>query len=168
MNDTIYVHVSHMPQLLAYGAKEVIGLGENTAPFLRISQSDTKLWCDIFALNSDVLVAALDRYLDAISHIRRELQSPPADTKTQASAAETPMLFARIAASCLITTVMEAEKKAGLPFSRFAGTGFADFVSPATSEPDMDLEHISNHYAALLPMLAAYEAQLQLLIAPYR
>ncbi len=49
-------------------------------------------------------------------------------------------LFPRIAASCLVTTVMEAEKKSGFPFARYAGTGFADFTYPASQPPEDDIE----------------------------
>ena len=160
LHDTIYGYVSHLPQLLAYGAAEVVDASGALSRFLRIAASDRTLWRDIFLLNAEVITAALDRYLDALSHIHRELKSAPHDAEIKETNADTNMLFARIAASCLVTTVMEAEKKAGVPFARFAGTGFADFTSPATSEPEGDLEHISNHYAALIPMLAAYEVEL--------
>lgn len=160
MHDVIYGYVSHLPQLLAFAAKEVVRENENLTQFLRISHSDRKLWQDIFAANADIIAAALDRYLDAIMHIHRELQSAPHDAESKPGDANTSALFARIAASCLATTVMEAEKKTGVAFAKFAGTGFADFVSPATSEPEHDLEHISNHYAALIPMLATYEKAL--------
>ena len=160
MHDVIYGYVSHLPQLLAFACKEVVSESENLTRFLRISHSDRALWNDIFAANADILGAALDRYIDAISHIHRELTSAPIDAEIQKTNADTGELFARIAAACLATTVMEAEKKAGVPFAKFAGNGFADFVSPATTEPEKDLENISNHYAALIPMLAGYEKAL--------
>ncbi len=160
MHDMIYGYVSHLPQLLAFAAKEVVSENENLTRFLRIAHSDRALWKDIFAANADVIATALDRYLDAISHIHRELKSAPHDAEIKPNDADTNMLFARIAASCLATTVMEAEKKAGAPFAKFAGTGFIDFVSPATTEPEKDLENISNHYAALIPLLAGYEKTL--------
>jgi len=84
-------------------------------------------------MNRDNLLAALDRYIDAITHIMEEFSDAP-----DGSGGEPDMelvrvsLFPRVAASCLVTTVMEAEKKAGFSFARYAGTGFADFTFPAS------------------------------------
>ncbi|NBX03518.1 MAG: hypothetical protein EBR02_05575, partial [Alphaproteobacteria bacterium] len=66
------------------------------------------------------------------------------------------VLFPRIAASCLVTTVMNAERKAGFPFARYAGTGLADFASPATLAPDETIEKISDHSAAVRPILRQF------------
>ncbi len=167
MHDMIYGYVSHLPQLLSFASAPLVaasekecGASEICARFLRISSSDKGLWQSIFLLNREVLLGAIDRYLDVIIHIRKELASAPAETPSENSDAARLVLFPRIIASCLVTTVMEAEKKAGVPFVRFAGTGFADFTAPATTDPEGDLEHISSHYAALIPMLASYEKAL--------
>jgi cyclohexadieny/prephenate dehydrogenase len=160
LHDTVYGYVSHLPQLLAFALRPILPAGE-LERFMRISHSDAALWSGIFLLNADVIKAALTRYLDVIVHIRRELASAPEGTPSTESDATRLVLFPRVVASCLITTVMEAEKKSGVGFMRFAGTGFADFASPATSAPDEHLEHISNHYLQMAELLAAFEERLE-------
>ncbi len=168
LHDMIYAYVSHLPQLLAFIAGRPLlaqgSLFDNDIvlqKFTRLSGSDLELWLDIFHYNSGHLAAALDRYIDVIAHITRELKDAPEgnddladDTLTHA------VLFPRVAASCLITTVMEAEKKSGFSFARYAGTGFADFTYPATHPPEGDIENISNHHSAMLGILARYWEEL--------
>lgn len=168
LHDTVYGYVSHLPQLLAFAVRPIIDAKEAelqaSAPlqkFLRLSNSDIGLWCGIFLLNREVMIASANRYRDVIAHIRKELASAPEGTPSTDSDQSRLSLFPRIVASCLITTVMEAEKKSGVVFMRFAGTGFADVTSPATTAPEADLEHISNHYAQVTALLAKLEARLQ-------
>lgn len=164
IHDLIYGYVSHLPQLLAYAAKDTLAGYENDSAltrFLRIAGSNPALWEDIFSLNQTNILLALDRYLDALNHITSELAVAPEDVvqeHNQHYAAN--VLFPRIAASCLVTTVMEAEKKNGIPFVDFAGTGFADFTSPAASDPEDDLEKISSHSDAVHQLLVQYIEQL--------
>lgn len=167
LHDHIYAYVSHLPQLLAYAVGQTIpgyARQETLSRFLRKSSANIQLWAEIFALNKTNLLAALDRYLDAISHIVNELKSAPADAspvQPADPALAATVLFPRIAASCLITTVMEAERKAGLSFARYSGAGFADFASPATSAPDNDLERISSQYPHVVALLETYSAHLK-------
>ncbi len=172
LHDLVYAYVSHLPQLLSFAAAGVLegrtGDLADLSPetellkkFLRISHSGAEMWIEIFLLNKTNLMKALNRYLDAVTHIRNELLEPPEDAARQAIApADVNLayrgLFPRVAASCLITTVMEAEKKAGFPFARFAGTGFADFTYPASQSPEGDIESISNQYQAVLAVLEDY------------
>lgn len=169
LHDMIYAYVSHLPQLLArVAAKQcppealVSKSDELMQKFTRLSHSDLDMWIEIFMNNRDNLLAALDRYMDVIAHIIHELAEAPADASSPAGdAAIQNALFPRIAASCLITTVMEAEKKAGFTFSRYAGTGFADFTYPASQPPDEDIESISNHHSAVLRILIEYQKELK-------
>jgi len=191
LHDMIYAYVSHLPQLLAFAANAAIsspsptggGRGggimygdvSNNAPlptsplrvegfnrFIRLAGSSPELWTEIFALNSANLLKALDRYLDVIAHIRRELKQAPEGTPTEYDETQAhTALFPRIASSCLITTVMEAEKQAGFSFKRYAGTGFADFTYVATQPPDEDLERISAQYPLVGAILGEYAARLQ-------
>ncbi|MDX2073417.1 MAG: prephenate dehydrogenase/arogenate dehydrogenase family protein [Alphaproteobacteria bacterium] len=170
MHDTIYGYVSHLPQLLAFAAAPVVAAdegelsgNESLTRFLRIANSSHDLWDDIFSLNRDVLLAAIDRYLDVVTHIRKELSSAPADTESAISSSARISFFPRIVSACLITTVMEAEKNAGVPFVRFSGSGFADFTAPATTDPEGELEHISSHYAQIGELLDAFITRLQAL-----
>jgi prephenate dehydrogenase len=170
LHDLIYAYVSHLPQLLAFAAfhplEEYASNEEEDdllRKFLRLSRSDIEMWIDIFMLNRDNVLAALDRYLDAVLHIRHELDDAPADEPVPLAdeTAARKALFPRIAASCLITTIMEAEKKAGFPFARYAGTGFADFSYPASQPPEDDIEHISKQYQAVGKVLDEYIERLR-------
>ncbi len=168
LHDMIYAYVSHLPQVLAFVASRPLlaqgSLFDNDPvlqKFTRLSGSDMSLWLDIFLCNSENLYAALSRYLDVINHIGDELKAAPEGNADLADDTLTQMvLFPRIAASCLITTVMEAEKKAGFSFARFAGNGFADFTYPATHPPEDDIENISNHHSAMAILLARYKNEL--------
>ncbi len=162
LHDLIYAYVSHLPQLLAFAVASLLSehmktQDESLRKFLRLCKSSPALWAEIFSLNHVNLLKGLDRYLDVLHHIRRELkQGPTGETNEHNIALVNIVLFPRIAASCLITTVMEAEKQAGFPFARYAGAGFTDFTSPAAIPPDEDIEHISNQYAGIIPLLDNY------------
>lgn len=166
MHDVIYAYVSHLPHLLAYAARLTLHNSENAPQlqaFLRLSNSNPDLWSELFYLNQDNILTALNRYVDATNHVLNELEQAPNDAplNNNEDIART-VLFPRVAASCLITTVMEAERKAGVPFARFAGQGFADFVSPASAPPDEDIEHISGHYKQVATLIRDYNRRLAL------
>ncbi len=159
LHDMIYAYVSHLPHLLAFAAAHTLGCNnaEKLRSFLRLSNSNPDLWSELFTLNQDNILAALTRYMDATNHVLQELSQAPDDAVegTDKRIAR-EVLFPRIAASCLITTVMEAERKAGVPFARYAGQGFADFASPASAPPDDDLEGISAHFKQVAALLKQY------------
>jgi len=165
LHDMLYAHVSHLPQLLAYAAKRLIphpSSKDTQKRFLRLSNSNTTMWTEIFLLNQANVLKALDRYLDVLWHIKGELsQAPEGEKNVNDDTLARSTLFPRIAASCLITTVMEAEKQAGFSFARYAGTGFADFTSPATGKPEGDIEQISNHYLSVLNVMQEYIVELK-------
>lgn len=164
MHDRIYGYMSHLPQFLSYAT---IGIVNPTAEelmaapklrqFTRLMGSDATLWSNIFTLNQDILLPAIDRYMGVITHIIGELNSAPADAletgNADAERITRNSLFPRIIASCLVTTIMEAEKNAGMSFARYAGTGFADFTAISDTTPEEDLEHISTHYRLVIPLL---------------
>lgn len=162
-HDHVYAHVSHLPQLLAF-ACGAMGIGKNDASllnFTRLQSSSRQLWSEIFTLNAAYLAGALSRYLDVTAHIAQELSHPPENEQEQIpSAPLSHRLFARVAASCLITTVMEAEKNAGMMFARFAGSGMMDFTSPAAQPPEADIETISSHSRAVAALLREYTSVL--------
>lgn len=165
MHDTVYGYVSHLPQLLAFAVVPILPQDTRLERFLRIARSDIELWCGILLLNGGVLEAALSRYMDVIAHIRKELACAPENTPSPENNDVSVVLFPRIVASCLITTVMEMEKKAGISFLRFSGTGFTDFTSPATTEPEGDMELISNHYLQVTELLARFEKRMHAILA---
>jgi cyclohexadieny/prephenate dehydrogenase len=166
MHDVIYAYVSHLPHLLAYAARLTLHNSENTPQlkgFLRLSNSNPDLWSELFYLNQDNILTALNRYVDATNHVLYELEQAPDDAplNNNDDIART-VLFPRVAASCLITTVMEAERKAGVPFARYAGQGFADFISPASAPPDADIENISGHHKQVAALIKDYNGRLAL------
>lgn len=169
MHDTVYAYVSHLPQLLAFATRGLVKNdteSDTLKKFLRLRESNTTLWADIFILNRDHVLVALDRYLDAIWHIKGELKAAPKEEQSAANdVLARNVLFPRIAAACLITTVMEAEKKLGISFARYAGTGFSDFTTPAALAPEQEIEQISGHYLPVLNILQEYVSALKTLRA---
>ncbi len=165
LHDMVYAYMSHLPHLLAFAAATPLTAyrdDTHVQKFLRLSGSSTTMWVEIFSLNKDNMLKALDRYLDAVAHIIHELGEAPAGSENaNDDAVAHTVLFPRIAASCLITTVMEAEKLAGFPFGRYAGAGFADFINPATLPPDDDIERISGQYAGVAKVLGGYTVKLK-------
>ncbi len=170
IHDLIYAYMSHLPQLIAFCLE--IPLEEyfeqtDDKPiyktFLRLTASNPELWAEIFELNKDNILAGLDRYIDVVNHVHRELKDAPhsEESKEDKTLAYT-VLFPRIVASCLVTTVMEAEKKSGFPFARYAGTGFADLTAPAIIPPDIDIEHISAQYKIVEKILDKFLIRLKL------
>jgi hypothetical protein len=57
---------------------------------------------------------------------------------------------------------MEAEKKAGFAFARYAGTGFADFSAPAIIAPDADIEQISAQHQLVTNILGEFLLSIKL------
>jgi len=167
LHDVIYAHVSHLPQLLAFAARGIISAAperEALVRFARLQSSPPELWTEIFLLSREPLLAALDRFMDALSHIQRELIDALETEASKDDAAHArDILLPRIIASCLVTTVMETEKKLGFALARFAGQGFKDFTAPASDLPEEDIERISHHYAVILPSLADYLSRLSTL-----
>lgn len=168
MHDALYAYISHLPHLLAFAARNVIqarGVIPQDAAlqkFLRLSASRVSLWREIFFYNREHLITALNRYLAAIKHIGSELTSVPlSEQYTFDDTLARTVLFPRVAASCLILAVIEAEKRAGISFARFAGRGFADFTSPATTPPDEHMETISNHHQVVGDVVKEYVALLE-------
>lgn len=168
LHDVIYAYISHLPHLLAFAARGVVTAAhirpENMMlkKFLRLSASRAALWSEIFALNRGNMVTALDTYLVALRQIQRELTSAPAGHKeSYDDGLVRTTLFPRIAASCLITAVIEAEKQTDFSFARYAGRGFADFTSAAASPPENDLEKISSHNQVVASVVKEYADLLQ-------
>lgn len=171
IHDMLYGYMSHLPQAIAFCLKKPLGdffTQTDEKPiyksFLRIANSTPEMWAEIFSLNKDNILAGLDRYIDVVSHVHRELKTAP---ESEESAWDEPLantvLFPRIVASCLVTTVMEAEKKAGFPFARYAGTGFADLTAPAIIEPEADIEQISAQYKLVEKIVGDFLLRLKLL-----
>lgn len=170
IHDLIYAYMSHLPQLIAFCLEKPLGkfftqTEDNPVykTFLRISHSSPELWAEIFELNKANILAGLDRYVDVVTHVLSELKTAPDGEESQNDEMLAyTTLFPRIVASCLVTTVMEAEKKAGIPFAKYAGTGFADLTAPTFIAPDADIEHISAQYKLVETILDKFLLRLKL------
>ena len=80
IHDVVYAYVSHLPHLLAFAAAGPLAAykeDEKLQSFLRLSESNPALWAEICVLNRENVLAALDRYLDAVAHIAGELNTAP-------------------------------------------------------------------------------------------
>lgn len=167
LHDQTYAYISHLPHLLAFAARDVVRVPHLKADsvalqhFLRLSHSRAKLWSEIFFYNREHLLAALRRYLVAVKQIQQELMSVKLhENYSFDDTLARTVLFPRIASSCLILATMEAEKKAGFSFARFAGRGFADFTYPANTPPDEHMETISNQHQIVGSVVREYTDRL--------
>lgn len=163
LHDQIYAYISHLPHLLAFAARNIINVPHTATEdpmlqkFLRLSGSRASLWSEIFFYNRNNIINALDHYLAALHQIEQELSGAPhKDEATYNDSLARTVLFPHIAAACLVASVMAAEKEAGLSFARYAGRGFADFTTPATSSPEKYLEDISHQHGVVASVLKEY------------
>ena len=166
IHDNLYAYMSHLPQLIGFCIEKPLGkyFGENFdnpvyKSFIRLAGSPPELWAEIFASNSGNVLPAVDRYIDVVSHVYGELKNAPKDEENKQQIYEElayTVLFPRIVASCLVTTFMEAEKKAGFAFYPYAGTGFADISAPAIATPEEDIEKISTQYEIVGKILGEF------------
>ncbi len=170
LHDQVYGYVSHLPQLLAFAAKDALEgciamtKEESTlSRFLRLGQSSGALWADIFLSNQAVIGDAIEHYLSVMAQIYNEFTSALVqEVASESSPESAALLFPRIAASCLVTTLSIVEEELGVKLLRFAGTGFADFAASAIEDaPEQDIERISRHYRDLLPVLSRYIQAIQ-------
>ena len=178
VHDGIYAYVSHLPQAIAYAAGhallknyayDTIAQTELMQRFLRLNKSAPALWTEIFTLNAPSVCGALDIAIALARHIEKELregrekagESETAETAVPAE--EIAYLFARIAASVLVTTVFEMERNAKMKVARFAGAGFADVAAPAIESPEPEFERISAAWQPILGMLSPMIDSLELM-----
>lgn len=160
-HDAIYAAISHLPQLVAFASTPLTKnyhAGEEFARFTRLQQSNPQLWADIFIQNATNLIPVLGTYIEAVFQIATELAQSPDDAPGDSDSPHFCIthLFPRIAASCLISTIMVAEHEAQMRFVKYAGRGFADMASPIIEAPDDDLKHISNNSKQLSVFLEEF------------
>ncbi len=168
VHDKVYAYVSHLPQLLAFAAKDVVepfsALAEKDAVFQRFTRlcsSDMVLWEDIFNANITNLEEAIARFMALFQRMREELLQGASDTLTDAL---DPDIYTRLLptllASCLIGAIYQEEKNIGLNFKRYGGSGFKDFTAPMTGDPDKQLENISKNANNVVRAMDAFAASL--------
>jgi prephenate dehydrogenase len=89
-HDAVFAAVSHLPHVLAFALVDELIARPNAAElfdnagagfrdFTRIASSHPEMWRDISVANRAALVAELDRYMNALVHMRVMLASADAD-----------------------------------------------------------------------------------------
>jgi prephenate dehydrogenase len=89
-HDAVFAAVSHLPHLLAFALVDELIARPNAAElfdnagagfrdFTRIASSHPEMWRDISVANRAALVTELDRYMNALLHLRVMLASADAD-----------------------------------------------------------------------------------------
>lgn len=127
-HDKIYAKISHLPQLLAYAYKntlqKVSGINtkeinnQNFQQFTRLCASDPFIWADIFSMNHKNIIEAFDIFKENL--IRISTNKDCTDLTTEAT-------------ENLPTAISTALKKTGADIIEYAGSGFRDMTSYATS-----------------------------------
>jgi prephenate dehydrogenase len=82
-HDHVLAFTSHLPQLTASALMQVVGeavgeaglqfSGGGLADTTRVASSPARIWTDICQTNADELVPALDRLIDSLQAVRRDL-----------------------------------------------------------------------------------------------
>jgi cyclohexadieny/prephenate dehydrogenase len=179
-HDMIYAHVSHLPQMIAYAScltlqklvKPAVGndatdMKTKLALFLRLGGSYPLLWTDIALNNRVELFAALQNFLQIISHMKAELSAGEGRGEKSITVPQVTLLsrlFPRIIASAAISVVQLAEHKSEQQLFPYIGTGFADVTAPALEEPEGDIENISRAYEQVGALLSEFDTHLRPLI----
>ena len=166
VHDAIYAYVSHLPQAMAFAAghallskydRTMLEKDDILRRFLRLNISNAELWAEIFTLNTAPFCGALETAIAFARHFAKELSEGHEKDETKEASAvpplEVPQLFSRIAASCVVMTVLQLERNAKMKVARFAGAGFADFCAPAIESPEPEFERISAAWKPLLALL---------------
>lgn len=165
VHDQMYAHVSHLPHVLAFLVADFFdacGVRLSTEEtelrtFLRISQSNPRMWTDIFLENHVALLLPLSTFAALLSHFVRELRSgKDADTTLLSHADICKQFLPRIIASTLISTVSLYEQQSEINVRPFAGAGMRDIVSPAASAPEDALAIMSQHARCIADALEAF------------
>jgi len=85
-HDLVLGAVSHLPHMIAYALVDTLFAWDRETPMLRfsaggfrdfsrIAESSPEMWRDICMDNKNVIVSAIDRYLDTLKGLRKEVES---------------------------------------------------------------------------------------------
>lgn len=168
VHDGVYAHVSHLPHLIAFASADYLHrLGVQVKPenamlqqYLRISRSNARMWADVFIENRDALGFALKHVRAILNHMADELASGDADTQQLTNTEIAARFLPRMVASSLIACVSMYEEQSGLNLKHFSGAGLRDAVSPASHEPEKELEAMSGVAKALANCVRGFDATL--------
>jgi cyclohexadieny/prephenate dehydrogenase len=159
IHDRIYAYVSHLPQIIAFAAAQAMKDLPTADPrFTRLMKSDPVLWADICVANADPIGDALENFAQFASQMAGELTETPPAKNPDGHLAVT--LFSKVIATCLIASAATLQETMGVHPARYAGSGFTDMTSPATSDPESALAAISDHNGAIASMLRQMLARL--------
>ncbi len=168
VHDGVYAHVSHLPHLIAFASAAYLhDAGVQVKPedamlqqYLRISRSNARMWADVFIENHEALTFALKNVRAILNHMAGELESGEADSETLPQAEIAARFLPRMVASSLIACVSMYEEQSGLNLKHFSGAGLRDAISPASHEPEKELEAMSHVARALAGVVRAFDAPL--------
>jgi prephenate dehydrogenase len=165
LHDRIYAYVSHLPQLVAFAARESINkmlhgdADEAFKRFARLTHSNPLLWADISLANADYVSNAMEDFITFATQIAGELSESNEESNGDANIAAD--LFPKIVATCLIAAASSLEEQMGIHPARFAGSGFADMTAPALDDPEAALAAISAHHKHITQWLKMLIARLE-------
>jgi cyclohexadieny/prephenate dehydrogenase len=173
LHDHIYAYMSHLPQLIAYGAMLVLASqpvsvrDEHTlqeqlfARFIRIGRSDPRMWRDVFLENAHFTLAAAGNVQAILEHMRDELllggnrSEDPLSVPVERICKS---LWPRMLGSAMIAAVNIAEEQMQMKLARYAAGGFTDVSCPVMESTDDDFAAISEHPSYAIKLLSDYIA----------
>lgn len=167
LHDRIYATMSHLPQLIAFAARDALATLP-PGPFTRLWQSPSALWRDIFFYNRDYIRETLADMMAFLAQIAGELTEGHTEHAANDNAELPDDVLPALVASCLIGVAAQREEETGIPLRLYAGSGFADMTKPARGDAETMLSSISTHAFAtaeklrtLLQRLALYDSALR-------
>lgn len=167
-HDILYAYVSHLPQMMAYAACTTLAdesLPENIPDsfrrFVRLGSSDPQLWSEIATANMDMLTHGLAHVLATVDHMQNEFSD---GEKKGAESKDSPQVAVRffplLASAALVSVINQFEMQNQIQLAPYAGTGFRDFVSPTSEDPNEDINAISDSYAHVARCLRRFHTAL--------
>lgn len=167
-HDILYGYVSHLPQMMAYAAS--VALAGETLPehppetfhrFIRLGSSDPKLWTEIVLANRESVTHALAHVLATIDHMQQEFKEGEQHGAESSDSPQAPVrYFPLLVSASLISVITQFEMQNGLRISGYAGTGFRDFASPTSEDPQEDLNAISECFGHVSRCLDSFHRAL--------
>lgn len=167
-HDILYGYISHLPQLMAYAA--CVALVDEPLPdaipdtfrrFIRLGSSDPLLWAEIATANMDSVSHALAHVLATVDHMQNEFAD---GEKKGVASQDSPLVAARffplLASASMISVINQFEEQNQIRLAPYAGTGFHDFTSPASEDPNNDFSAISDSFAHVARCLLRFHQAL--------
>ena len=92
IHDEIFAYTSHLPHVVSYALLRTLkeldqhnlsvfsggGLGE----FLRLTSSSTQMWADVFSMNKQNIVMAIDNLIVSLNLLKNDIENKPKDLQS--------------------------------------------------------------------------------------